>query len=153
MQSSGDIRPATQPADIGYAGDISAAETWDRLQGDPEALLVDVRTDAEWTYVGAPDLSGIGKKPLLVAWQLFPAMAQNPDFLAQLRAAGATPQHKLYFICRSGARSRAAAKAATTAGFANSYNVAGGFEGDLDPARHRGRRSGWKASDLPWSQS
>ena len=92
-----------------------------------------------------------------VEWQGFPSSAPNPDFVTQtasaLTAAGAGKETPVLFLCRSGGRSRAAAIAMTQAGFQKSYNVAGGFEGDLDAERHRGINNGWKASGLPWKQS
>src|SRR5690606_36029919 len=98
---------------------------------DPQAALVDVRTEAEWTFVGVPDLSATGKQPVLVQWQLYPSMQLNGQFVEQLRKAGLTPLHRLYFICRSGARSLAAAQAAQAAGFPHAFNVADGFEGPV----------------------
>jgi rhodanese-related sulfurtransferase len=141
----------------GYAGDLEPSEAWELLNGEPRAQLVDVRTSAEWSFVGAPDLSGIGRELLCVEWQRYPSMAVNPDFVAEtgaaLQRAGAEADTPLVFVCRSGARSRAAAMAMTNAGFFRAYNLAGGFEGDLDAARHRGTNNGWKASGLPWRQS
>lgn len=140
-----------------YAGDVSATEAWTILEHEPKAQLIDVRTAAEWSFVGFPDLAELGRETLLVEWQSFPAMTVNPDFAtaaaAAVRKAGADQGTPLLFLCRSGARSRAAAIAMTAAGYAKAYNVAGGFEGDLDGERHRGRCNGWKASGLPWRQS
>jgi rhodanese-related sulfurtransferase len=140
-----------------YAGDITSAEAWAMLRDQPKAQLIDVRTTAEWAFVGVPDLSGTGREVHCVEWQSFPDMAINPDFASavaeQVRRAGADEQSPLLFLCRSGARSRAAAIAMTRAGFAKAFNVAGGFEGDLDAARQRGKRNGWKAEGLPWRQS
>jgi rhodanese-related sulfurtransferase len=133
--------------------DVSPRQVWEALRNDPGAELVDVRTDAEWSWVGLPDLAEAGKKPVLISWQLPPKMEVNADFVAQLRKAGLGPDRKLYFLCRSGARSLSAAKAAVAAGFPNSFNVAGGFEGPLDGTGHRGTKDGWKASGLPWRQS
>ena len=133
--------------------DVLPRQVWEALRNDPGAALIDVRTDAEWSWVGLPDLGEAGKKPMLISWQLPPKMEVNADFVAQLRTAGLTPDRKLYFLCRSGARSLSAAKTAVAAGFPNSFNVAGGFEGPLDGAGHRGTMSGWKASGLPWRQS
>ncbi len=142
-----------KPAD--YAGDVSVDEAWRVLSGNPDAVLVDVRTRAEWSFVGVPDLGSIGKEPLLSEWQVFPAMSLNPSFVADV--AGALGEGRksapVLFLCRSGARSKAAAVALTQAGFGACYNVVGGFEGDLDEMRHRGRRTGWKAGGLPWVQS
>ena len=132
--------------------DIVPQQAWQALSANPDAQLVDVRTDAEWTYVGLPDLSPVGKRVLLVQWQSFPSGAPNPGFVEQLGAAGLTRQHVIYFICRSGARSLAAAEAAEQAGYRTVYNVSDGFEGPPDAEGHRGHVAGWKADALPWRQ-
>jgi rhodanese-related sulfurtransferase len=137
-----------------YAGDISPTEAWDILQKDPKAQLVDVRTTAEWNYVGLPDLSSVGREPILVEWQSFPTMRVNPAFVSDTeRATSAAKDAPLFFLCRSGVRSRAAAIAMTQAGYTRAYNVAEGFEGDPDTQRHRGKKNGWKARALPWKQT
>jgi rhodanese-related sulfurtransferase len=136
-----------------YAGDISARQAWEMLKSDPKAVLVDVRTPPEWAYVGQPDLSAAGKTPVNLQWQVFPAMQVNPEFSSMLKAQGVTPDNKLLFLCRSGVRSLAAAQLMAAEGFAQSYNIAGGFEGPHDANRHRGSTAGWKADGLPWSQS
>jgi rhodanese-related sulfurtransferase len=140
-----------------FAGDVSAAEAWEGLAGEPQAMLIDVRTKAEWAYVGIPNLSAIGKDVLLVEWQSYPAMAVNSDFAdvlsAELERRSVGRETALYFLCRSGVRSLAAAKAMAEAGYDRCFNVAGGFEGPLDGARHRGEVDGWKAAGLPWVQS
>lgn len=132
--------------------DVTPTETWRVLRDNPKAFLVDVRTDAEWSFVGLPDLSEAGKQPVLIPWQTYPTMQLNPGFLEALRKAGATAEHSIYFLCRSGARSRAAAQSAAAAGFPLSYNVADGFEGPTDHEGHRGTVAGWKADGLPWAQ-
>jgi rhodanese-related sulfurtransferase len=131
---------------------VPPQQVWEALKGDPKAQLVDVRTDVEWQFVGVPDLVSIGKQAVLVSWQTFPAMGLNPNFTEQLKDAGFTPEHHIYFICRSGQRSYAAARALQAAGFPNAYNVAEGFEGAVDPDGHRGITEGWKAAGLPWRQ-
>jgi len=139
-----------------YAGDVSSAEAWEQLQSDPRAQLIDVRTMAEWNFVGVPDLVSAGRRVHCVEWQMFPSGQPNPGFVEQakqaLAAAGAAASDPVLLICRSGARSRAAAIALTDAGFEKAFNVAGGFEGDLDGEGHRGNRNGWKAANLPWRQ-
>ena len=120
-------------------------DAWAALAADRQARLVDVRTEREWQSVGVPDLSEVGTAPMLVSWQ-FPTGAVNPAFLAELRAAGAAPGQTLYFLCRSGVRSLAAAQAAEAAGFGACYNVACGFEGPP------GSGTGWKADGLPWGR-
>jgi rhodanese-related sulfurtransferase len=131
---------------------VAPKQTWDALTGNPEAHLVDVRTEAEWAFVGLPDLSVAGKETLLIPWQVYPTMQRNGAFTEHLRQAGLTPDHHIYFICRSGVRSMAAAEAAKAAGFPNVYNVADGFEGPPDRQGHRGVTAGWKADGLPWRQ-
>lgn len=131
---------------------VAPTQVWDAICNDPQAQVVDVRTDAEWTYVGLPDLTDAGKQPLLIPWQIFPSMQVNAGFTDQMKQAGLTPSHKVYFLCRSGARSLAAAQAAQAAGFPHAYNISDGFEGPPDEDGHRGTVHGWKAEALPWRQ-
>jgi rhodanese-related sulfurtransferase len=131
---------------------VSPQTAWAALTHDPDAQLVDCRTDAEWQYVGLPDLRAAGKQPVLVSWQYYPSGALNAAFVEQLHESGLQPAHRIYFLCRSGVRSRAAAEMAKTAGFTTVFNVADGFEGPPDPHGHRGTTAGWKAAGLPWSQ-
>ena len=137
---------------MSHAGDITPAEAYDLLEDEPDAILVDVRTTAEWTYVGVPDLSGLDKSVRTIEWDRLDG-SRNPAFIEQLRAEGIAPGTPLLFLCRSGARSAAAANAVAEEGFTRAHNVVGGFEGDLDGERHRGNAGGWKASGLPWVQS
>ena len=148
--------PRTSPPPSGYAGDLGPKESWELLAKQPAAQLVDVRTDAEWNFVGAPDLTALDRRVLFCEWQRFPAGA-NPDFVDQVQTALARTSYRkgapLLFLCRSGARSRAAAIAMTQAGFGPCFNVQDGFEGALDSDRHRGTAAGWKAEGLPWLQT
>jgi rhodanese-related sulfurtransferase len=135
---------------------VSVEDAWARLKGDAGSVLIDVRTIAEWAYVGLPDLSQISKRPVLVEWQGFPDDRLNTSFVERVTEAlgplGANRDTELFFICRSGARSLKAAQAMAAAGYLRCRNVAEGFEGPLDPERHRGRMAGWKARGLPWVQ-
>jgi rhodanese-related sulfurtransferase len=140
------------PSSLEYAGDISAAEAWERLEANPKAQLVDVRTAAEWNFVGLPDLSPLGRQVHCVEWQAFPTGARNSGFVIEAGQALNDKDAPVLLLCRSGARSRAAAIALTQAGFSQAFNIAGGFEGDTDEERHRGNRNGWKAANLPWKQ-
>jgi rhodanese-related sulfurtransferase len=139
--------------------EVLPGEAWEQLVLLPDSVLVDVRTRAEWTYVGLPDLSETGRSPLLVEWAVFPEMSPNPRFADQLlEELGDTIPSKIFFLCRSGVRSLRAADAMATVFAAKDQNVdciniAGGFEGDLDPHEHRGALNGWKARGLPWRQS
>ena len=139
------------PSTPDYAGDVAPMDAYAALQDDPEAVLVDVRTTAEWTYVGLPDLGDLGKRVVCVEWQRFPDGALNEGFVDQLNGAGLQPGAPVYFLCRSGVRSRAAAVAATAAGLGPAYNVSDGFEGPHDDQGHR-TLSGWKVDGLPWRQ-
>ena len=135
-----------------YAGEATPKETWKALADEPAAMLIDVRTDAEWNYVGTAELSSLGKEPMLVPWQVFPSMDQNPDFAAAIGDCGLATDAPLYFMCQSGARSLKAAIALTAAGYRRYFNVTSGFEGDTNASRHRGTTNGWKADGLPWVQ-
>ena len=136
--------------------DVPVKATWERLGADAKAVLIDVRTRAEWAFVGIPDLSSLARRPVLVEWLTFPDNRANPAFVEQLSemltSINADHDTELYFICRSGGRSLQAAKAMAVAGFRRCHNVAEGFEGPLDATRHRGSQSGWKAEGLPWNQ-
>ena len=82
---------------------VAPTQTWEALKSDASARLVDVRTDAEWNFVGVPDLSPAGKQTVLIPWQVYPTMQRNGGFEDDLKRAGLTPENTLYFICRSGA--------------------------------------------------
>ena len=128
-----------------YAGSVLPGEAHAMLAALPDAVLVDVRTQAELDWVG------FVPGALHIEWQRYPGGVANPDFLANLRAA-VTPDRPVFFLCRSGARSHAAATLAAQSGYARSYNVLEGFEGDRDPHGHRNVLGGWRAAGLPWKQ-
>lgn len=141
---------------LGGVDDVDVEEVWERLKSDPGSQLIDVRTQAEWSFVGLPDVSSLGKQLLCIEWQHFPGGQSNQTFtsqtesaLAQVRAGKDT---ELFFICRSGQRSLHSAEALAAAGYRACHNVAGGFEGPLDSNGHRGSVAGWKAAGLPWVQ-
>jgi len=136
-----------------YAGDITPQQAWELLRDNPEAVLVDVRTEAEWRFVGVPDTSSIDRPTVLIEW-VDSSGARNAEFVAQLTTAleGRDPGAPVVFLCRSGQRSVGAAVAATGIGIEPSYNVLEGFEGAIDEFGHRGG-SGWRALGLPWRQS
>lgn len=139
-----------------YAGDVSCCECWEVLKTERHALLFDVRTNVEWIFVGIPDLSQINKEVILVDWQQFPNMTVNPSFTErvneQVKANIGSEQAKLYFLCRSGVRSIAAAEALTAHGHEGAFNVLHGFEGNPDQNGQRGNLQGWKHDGLPWRQ-
>ncbi len=130
-------------AAVGYAGDVSGPLACQWYQAG-DAVLIDVRTDAEREWVGFIP----GAVPL--AWKQWPGMALNPDFEAGLRAAVPAGK-KAVLLCRSGVRSIAAAKCAAEMGI-EAYNIVEGFEGDPDQQGQRGRKGGWRLAGLPWRQ-
>jgi rhodanese-related sulfurtransferase len=141
----------------GYAGDLLAGDAYSLLKSDASSVLIDVRTKAEWAYVGMPDIQALGKTPLFLEWQSYPSMAVDAGFAGRLEAllqsAGVERGASLVFLCRSGARSRHAAIAMTSAGWGPCFNISDGFEGPLDDLRRRGGAGGWKAGGLSWTQT
>ncbi|CQD04940.1 rhodanese domain-containing protein [Mycobacterium lentiflavum] len=134
---------------MSYAGDITPLEAWKLLSDNPQAVLVDVRTDAEWRFVGVPDLSSLGRDAVFIEWNT--ATGHNENFLAELKDKLPAQSGPVVFLCRSGNRSIGAAETATEAGIEPSYNILDGFEGNLDAQGHRGE-TGWRAVGLPWKQ-
>jgi len=138
-----DTPAVSQPAD-GYAGDITPEQAA-KWVADGEAVMIDVRSDAEREWVGYVP----GAVPL--AWKQWPGMAMNAGFDEGLRAS-VPPGGKVVLLCRSGVRSIAAAKRATELGI-EAYNILEGFEGNADDQGHRGRLGGWRFRGLPWKQN
>jgi len=135
-----------------YAGDLLPREAWEFLETDEKAVLVDVRTRPEWEFVGLPDLSAVGRKPVLIEWQNY-VSGPNNEFVDDIKKTGIPTQTPILLLCRSGVRSLHAALALNAAGYPACYNITDGFEGQLDENRHRGADgTGWKASSLPWTQ-
>jgi rhodanese-related sulfurtransferase len=130
---------------VSYAGDLSPHDAWAKLEQG--AVLVDVRTEGEWAHIGIPDTKATDNDPLFIQW-VFPGGIPNPDFVEQLKQqAPEDTAVELVFLCRSGARSIAAAIAATQAGY-TAYNVLEGFEGEPDRYGER-TVNGWKNRGLP----
>ena len=129
-----------------YSGALTPAEAYEVWRGVPGAKLIDVRTRAEWDYVGR--IPGAVELELLT----YPGNLRNPAFVLELesKADKAAP---VLFICRSGGRSHNAAMLAAQAGYSASYNVLEGFEGDRDVHGHRNTSGGWRVAELPWTQS
>lgn len=142
---------ATQRAQSGalpYAGALTPQEAFALLQQDPAVKLVDVRTKAERDWIGFPTLPD--SQHLAVQWNLYPESTPNPAFLDQL--AQATQKNQtLLFLCRSGVRSRHAAKLATENGYPHCFDILEGFEGNKDASGHRKTVEGWCHAGLPWT--
>jgi rhodanese-related sulfurtransferase len=129
-----------------YCGALMPSEAYTLLQTAPGAKLVDVRTRAEWDYVGR--VPGA----VQIEWQTYPGGRPNPEFLTELQAQ-VDREALVMFLCRSGARSHAAAIAATGSGYTQAFNILEGYEGDKDADGHRNTVGGWRAAGLPWVQS
>ncbi len=132
--------------DLPYSGAVTPSEAATLLQALPGAKLIDVRTRAEWDYVGRVPGS------ILVEWNTYPEGTRNPAFMEQLRRAATDVDAPVLFLCRSGQRSDHAARAALAAGYSRAYNVLEGFEGDKDASGQRGHVNGWRKARLPWLQ-
>lgn len=121
---------------------------YDFLQREPQAVLVDCRTEIEHMYVGHP----VGAEH--VAWQEAPEWEVNPEFADQVkRLVRNDLSRAVLIICRSGHRSILAGEALEAAGFTQVINILEGFEGPLDGDYHRGTLAGWRFRGLPWFQS
>ncbi|HEX9450190.1 MAG TPA: rhodanese-like domain-containing protein [Burkholderiales bacterium] len=139
-------RQRAQELRLPYAGALLPVEAYELMQKAPGARLVDVRTRAEWDFVGRVPGS------VAIEWQTYPTSQPNPDFLDALKAQTGTDAIVM-FLCRSGARSHAAASAASQIGYSRSYNILQGFEGDKDAQGHRASVGGWQFAGLPWVQN
>lgn len=128
-----------------YQGELTPREAFEVWQAAPGARLVDVRTRAEWDWVGR--IPGAVE----IEWNQYPGGVRNVHFLAELKRQ-IDPEALVMFICRSGVRSIGAAAAASEAGYTNCYNVLEGFEGDKDANGHRNTVGGWRRAGLPWHQ-
>jgi rhodanese-related sulfurtransferase len=138
-------RERGQQMGLPYSGALLPAEAWQIWQSAPGAKLVDVRTRAEWDWVGR--IPGAIEIELLT----YPGNRPNPSFIAELTQQ-VDREALVMFLCRSGGRSHNAAMLATQAGYTECYNVLEGFEGDKDAQGHRGKRGGWRYAGLPWVQ-
>ncbi len=127
--------------------ELNPIQCWRFLQETPAAVIIDVRTAIEHSFVGHPP----GAKP--IAWKEFPGMKPNFQFVEQVAATVPDKNVPLLLLCRSGARSLAAAKVLEDAGYQHLINIKEGFEGDLDKQKHRGTVNGWRFHGLPWIQS
>tara|TARA_B100000676_G_C17987885_1_gene793077 strand:+ start:100 stop:513 length:414 start_codon:yes stop_codon:yes gene_type:complete len=135
-----------------YTSDITSLSAWEALNNDENAFLIDVRTNSEWSFVGVPDLSSIGKDLICLQWLTFPDNEINITFGQELRNY-VNFQNNLYFLCRSGSRSRSAASLMYKEGFSFCFNISDGFEGRMNESRQRNTVDGWKFNGLPWVQS
>lgn len=134
-----------QALGLPYAGALTPQEAFDLLRLAPGAKLVDVRTRAEWDWVGR--VPGAVE----IEWNQYPGGVRNPNFLAEFKRQ-VDPEAMVMFLCRSGVRSDGAARLATEAGYSACFNILEGFEGDKDADSHRSTVGGWRKAGLPWIQ-
>jgi rhodanese-related sulfurtransferase len=126
---------------------LNPKQSWAVLENNPAAVLIDVRTNIEHSFVGHPP------KAVHVAWKEFPGMQLNAGFVDQVKQHAADKTAPVLLLCRTGVRSVEAAKALEAAGYQHLINIVGGFEGALDANKHRGNVDGWRFDGLPWEQS
>jgi rhodanese-related sulfurtransferase len=138
--------------ELDYAGDLDSQQTWDLLKKEKDSFLVDCRSNAEWSFVGVPDLESLQKNVIFVEWQTYPRMEKNERFLEEISQTEIKKNSKVIFLCRSGARSRSAAELLTLHGYKHCFNCCNGFEGNHNQNGHRGTVNGWQFSKLPWKQ-
>ncbi len=134
--------------DMAELVEITALEAWERLRKNGRAVLLDVRSEPEWDFVGVPLVDGY----LQISWRHWPDMRINPDFLVELDAAGVDRDTPLLLMCKAGVRSREAGEFLLRRGFLHCFNISDGFEGERDEKGRRRRMSGWVAAGLPWMQ-
>ena len=126
---------------------LDPIQAWDLMQTSEKAVLIDVRTAVEHSFVGHPP------RAIHVAWKEFPGMQLNTNFVAQVSQHVADKSVPVLLLCRTGVRSVEAAKALEAAGFQHLVNIVQGFEGAIDADKHRGNIDGWRFHGLPWQQS
>lgn len=153
IQNLASLANQRAPLNTSYAGEVMPREAYEALLFDPTALLVDVRTDAEWKFSGTPDLSATNKRPILLSWRYYPDFAANIHFISELSARVPDKETAIFFLCKTGGRSFEAANALASEGYTQCFNVTGGFEGESNAQGQRGRLNGWKAEELPWQQA
>jgi rhodanese-related sulfurtransferase len=134
-----------------YVGDVTSAEIWGFLQ-QSKSFVVDVRTSAEWKFVGTPDLDSVVADLICLEWLKYPDFQANHHFPHDLTKIITDENAPIFFLCKTGGRSSMAASAMAQLGYKNCFNILNGFEGDYDDLSHRGFVNGWKAEGLPWKQ-
>ena len=128
--------------------ELTAREAWERLRADERVVLLDVRSEPEWDFVGVPLADNYHQ----VCWRHYPEMRVNPDFLVEVEASGIDRDAPVLLLCKSGVRSREAGEFLLSNGFSQCYNIVDGFEGERNDNGHRCRIDGWVAAGLPWIQ-
>lgn len=132
---------------------------FDILKNDESSVLIDVRTDAEFLFVGVVNDSQFKNKSILLPWMVYPSMSENKEFANIIDDSLKSligddhKNAKLFFLCKTGKRSNMAAQYAKNIGYNNCYNITNGFEGDCDQNKQRSNINGWKADGLPWQQN
>jgi|TARA_B100002003_G_C13954373_1_gene462575 rhodanese-related sulfurtransferase len=131
---------------------ITSVECYNKLSEISISYLIDVRTKPEWELIGVPDLSSLNKKTIFIAWNEYPEMNINKNFIDQVAGVNIEKNDNIFLLCRSGRRSFHAAMYLVSCGYKHSYNVSDGFEGDKNELNQRSTINGWKYNNLPWQQ-
>lgn len=126
---------------------LNPKQSWELTQQNRKAVIIDVRTKIEHSFVGHPP----GAVP--IPWKEGPDWQLNPNFVNEVKQAVPDVEAPILLLCRSGQRSQDAAAALEQAGYRHLVNIVEGFEGPLDENKHRGNLGGWRFHGLPWEQS
>ncbi|WP_031434448.1 rhodanese-like domain-containing protein [Methylomarinum vadi] len=126
---------------------LNPKQCWQLMQDNSSAVMVDVRTAIEHSFVGHPPGA------VHIPWKEFPGMHLNESFIEQVEQSVPDKATPVLLLCRSGQRSVDAAKALEAEGYRHLVNIVEGFEGPLDENKHRGNLGGWRFHGLPWEQS
>jgi rhodanese-related sulfurtransferase len=126
---------------------LDPPQVWDLMQQNSDAVMVDVRTKVEYSFVGHPPGA------IHIAWKEYPDWQINPNFVVEVKKVVPNINAPILLLCRSGQRSLDAARALEQAGYKLLINIDNGFEGSLDENKHRGNLGGWRFHGLPWEQS
>jgi rhodanese-related sulfurtransferase len=136
-----------------YAGDIDITQAWEVLSTQDNAILVDVRTAAEWQFSGVPTLRLLGKEVFFIPWLSYPTFEFNNNFFPTFESMNVPHDADVLLLCKVGGRSRDAAQALAQRGYEKARSIEWGFEGVHNDNNQRGQINGWKAAGLPWEQA
>ena len=104
------------------------------ITNNPKTVLLDVRTEDEWSRVGKPDTKDLGIKSFFIT------ISQDPSFLDNVKQ-NIDKEEQVLVMCAAGGRSIIAANLLSNEGY-NTLNVSDGFSGN-------GQDPGWKNLGLP----
>ncbi len=132
---------------MGQGGSDISPESAFQMVRQPDTYIVDVRTIAEYVFVGHPEMAY--NIPLTFWDERNIQNVANETFIEDIKARF-KPSDTLLLFCRSGNRSAHALRMLRREGFQKLFNVREGFEGRKDSKGLR-NLNGWKNSGLPYT--